>query len=755
MRDQADSGRERRGVRAAAASPPLAEAKLAAPTLRRVAVDRPRVRRLLDEDDTALVLVAAPAGYGKTTAVRAWCASRDAALAWVTLDAGDNDPLRFWRYIATAADRVRPGIGRTALQRLDAPGLAIADAADELMNGIGAFGRPFLLVLDDLHTVTSADCLSSLDDALLHLPASARVVLLSRVDPPLNLGRLRAGGELVELRASDLAFTTAEARELLVIRGQVDLDDAEIELLVERTEGWPAALVLAGLWLRTLEDPGAAVRSFGGEHRFVAEYLSTEVLASLDEERRSLLYGASVLEEFTAELSDHALERSDSNELLDELEHANLFVLRLERGGWFRIHSLLAEFAKAALVTLDPEAAPRIHRRAASWLEEHGMPLEAAAHASAAGDHETLARVLTEYHLLLLKGGAGRTFLRWVREVADEQLARHPELAVAAAMASVLVEGNAAEQRRFVRAAGGAIDTYVEGWALVASALTLENGVAAAIRDSGHAIDLASGDTDEFLSGALAAHARALFFAGNMEQASAFASRCLELAGAERRPPSMIHVRATLALIGLERGRLTASRAQAERSKATADRIGAIGSWLGANASAALGAVHAAEGSSAKAEHELATAAEFLAADAANVHHAWLLLLLTRTRILRGRLHEAETTFVAARQVLEDLPDAGFLPTLATEVERELADAGERVASGALLDAPSPAEMSVLQLLTTDLSVREIGLQLFLSPNTIRTHMRVLYRKLGVHTRKDAVARATEVGLLEESDSHV
>ena len=384
MLDQAGSGREKRGVRIAAAAPPLAEAKVAVPALRRAAVDRPRVLRLLDEDDTALVLVAAPAGYGKTTAVRAWCASRDAAFAWVTLDAGDDDPLRFWRYIATAVDRVRPGIGRTALQRLDAPGLDIADAADELMNGIGAFGRPFVLVLDDFHAVTSADCLSSLDNALLHLPANARVVLLTRVDPPLSLGRLRAGGELVELRASDLAFTAAEAWELLVTRGHVDLDALEIELLVERTEGWPAALVLAGLWLRTLEDPAAAVRTFGGEHRFVAEYLTTEVLASLDDERRSLLYGASVLEEFTAELSDHALGRSDSNELLDELEHANLFVLRLERG-WFRIHSLMAEYAKAALVTLDAEAVPRIHRRAASWLEAHGMPLEAAAHASAAG----------------------------------------------------------------------------------------------------------------------------------------------------------------------------------------------------------------------------------------------------------------------------------------------------------------------------------------------------------------------------------
>ncbi len=248
-------------------------------------VDRPRVRRALDAGrDASLTLVAAPAGYGKTTAVRAWCASLDAALAWVTLDTGDNDPALLWRYVATAVDRARPGLGRGALRRLGVAGSPIEVAVDELMNGAGAMDGELVVVLDDLHAVTSRECLSSIDYALAHLPPNAHVVLVTRVDPALKLARLRAAGALAEVRGADLAFDTAEARELLVVLGHLKLGAEEIGVLVERTEGWPAALVLAWLWLRTVDDPARAVRAFGGDHRFVADYLSSEVLAALDED---------------------------------------------------------------------------------------------------------------------------------------------------------------------------------------------------------------------------------------------------------------------------------------------------------------------------------------------------------------------------------------------------------------------------------------------------------------------------------------
>ena len=276
-------------------------------------VDRPRVRQALDAGrDALLTVVAAPAGYGKTTEVRAWCADLGAALAWVSLDAGDNDPVLLWRYVATAVDRVRSGLGRGAVRRLSVAGGPIEVAVDELMNDVTTLGGELFIVLDDVHAVISEECLWSIDYALGHLPANAHVVLITRVDPALRLARLRAAGALVEVRGSELAFTAAEAHELLVDLGQLELGSEEIDVLVERTEGWPAALVLAWLWLRTVENPGRAVRAFGGDHRFVADYLSSEVLATLDEDDRAFLHGAAVLGEFTAELCDEVLDRSDS-----------------------------------------------------------------------------------------------------------------------------------------------------------------------------------------------------------------------------------------------------------------------------------------------------------------------------------------------------------------------------------------------------------------------------------------------------------
>lgn len=741
--------------------PPLVEAKLAVPSLRRGVVERPRVRRALDAGrDASLTLVAAPAGYGKTTAVRDWCASLDAALAWVVLDAGDNDPVELWRYLATAVDRVRPGLGRGALRRLGVAGSPVEAAVDELMNGAAALGRELVIVLDDLHAVTSRECLASIDYALAHLPANTHVVLVTRVDPALGLARLRAAGALAEVRRADLAFTPAEAHELLVVLGHVGLAAEEIGVLVERTEGWPAALVLAWLWLRTADDPARAVRAFGGDHRFVADYLSSEVLATLDEDDLAFLRGAAVLGTFTAELCDGVLDRTDSAARLDELEHTNLFVSRLERGGWFRIHSLFAEYARAQLAALEPGAPTWIHRRAADWMRSRGLPVKAIEHAAAAGDEELVAQLLVEHHLPWIRGGAHRTLLRWVRTLPDDRIADHPELAVGAATATVLVGGSTIEQRRFLQLADAArggrperAGAYVETAARLVRAVTIDGGVGQAVHNGRRAVELAEAGAPEILTAALTAYARALFFAGELDEARAVAVRTLEHPAIERHVPSFVVARSTLALVAVERGRLASARGHAEKAKAAVGRSGTSRSWLGANASAALGSVLAAEGSLAEAEHELASAERFFSDEVATLHHAWLLVLLARVRLRRGRLGEAEAALGSAREALDEFNDSGPAPALADEAERELEAARGRASSGEMLEPPSEAEFAVLRLMATDLSTREIGEHLFLSPNTIRSHRRALYHKLGVHSRTDAIARATELGLLEQTES--
>jgi len=724
-------------------------------------VRRPRLEHALETGaDATLTLVAAPAGYGKTTAVRAWYENTGGALAWVTLDAGDNEPARFWTYVATAVDRVRNGLGRRALHRLRSPGMAIETAIDEIMNGIAEYGHAFTLVLDDLQTVTDRDCLASLEYATAHLPPAARLIVLTRADPALPLARLRGRGKLAEVRASDLAFTAAEARELLVDRAGLDLDGPQVGVLLKRTEGWPAALCLAALWLRTVEELDRAVLEFGGDHRFVAEYLSHEVLAALGADQRAFLLRAAVLGNFTAELCDAVLGRSDSSAVLSDLEDSNLFVLSLERREWFRVHALFAEFATARLALVEPTEPQSIHRRAAAWLQSRGLVVEAVAHAAAAGDHEVVAEMLSNDHLGLIRNGRSGTILRWARTLPDGVVIEHPDVALAAVIAALLVGALTRERRRFLLLARRAKARYPERFgayeecvmAMVQSA-GMDDGVTEAVVEGYRAVELARRSVDASLVASLAGLARALYFAGDLEQAWSAASRALEHPDAPRRPPGYAVCRATLALIAADRDHLTVARAHADAARATVGRISSSRSWLGAIAAEAVGAVLAAEGDLAGAERELAYAERFVADDVATLDHAQLLLRLAEVRRRRGRLDEAGESLRRAREEVDELADSGKLPPLVASVARALDDARRQASVGEILELPTEAELAVLRLLATDLSAREIGGQLFLSPNTVRSHIRAIYRKLGVSSREDAVARAEAMSLLAEAQS--
>jgi LuxR family maltose regulon positive regulatory protein len=396
------------------------------------------------------------------------------------------------------------------------------------------------------------------------------------------------------------------------------------------------------------------------------------------------------------------------------------------------------------------------------WLRSQGLAAEAVRHAAAAGDHELVAEVMVEHHLLLIRGGGGRTVLRWARTLPEDVLIEYPELAVAAAAAAMLVGGHRLEQRRLLQLAdrgGGARPerpgAYVEAGTALVRAVTIDRGVGQAVLDGRRAVALAEvdGNASELITGALAAYACALFFAGELDEAPAVAVRALEHPAIERHVPSLVVAYATLAFAAAESGRLAAARGQAEKARAAVGRIGTSRSWLGANASAALGVVLAAEGGLVEAEHELAAAERFFADEVAALHRTWLLVLLTRVRARRGRLVDAEATLRSARDALAELSDSGPVAALADQVELELEAARDRASTGELLQPPSDAEVAVLTLLARDLSTREIGERLFLSQNTIRSHTRALYRKLGVHTRADAVARATTLGLIEQTQS--
>ena len=653
---------------------PLAEAKLAAPRPRSGLLDRPRVLRALDAGaDAALTLVAAPPGFGKTTAVRDWCAKRTATHAWVTLDSRDDDPLRLWTYIATAIDRCRPGLGRPALGRLHAAD-GLDRPLDELLNGIASFTDGLVLVLDDLHAVTGSASLASLDYALEHLPANARVIAITRVDPALRLGRLRAGGALAELRAEELAFTLGESRELLVERGRIDVGAPEVQLLHARTEGWPAALALAALWLRRVDDPGAVVREFGGKQRFVAEYLTSEVIGALDEGLRSFLLRASVLGRFTAELCDGVLGRSDSASLIAELERSTQLVVRLEPGGWHRVHSLVADLGELRLAAEEPGAATEIHRRAARWLVAEGLPVEAAEHAASAGEQDLVVQLLIDHHRALIGGGGARTLLSWVRELPAELVVANPALATGGAMAATMV-GETVQRRRLLhladRARSERPDRFTPGMAAIAAtvrAAAVDTDVGRAVREGRRAVALAQDGAQEALVAALAAYARALYLAGDADAAWDTSLRAIEHPESMRPGPDHAFARSTLAIVAAERGRLEAARIHAAAARSLPSGLGSNRCWLGANAAVAAGVVHLAEGAGAEAERQLAAAEHFFRDEVESVHHVWLLLLLARARCLRGRLAEAEATCREAALAIRELADPGRVPWLAVDV---------------------------------------------------------------------------------------
>jgi LuxR family transcriptional regulator, maltose regulon positive regulatory protein len=741
--------------------PPLAEAKLAAPRLRRGLVARRRLEQDLEAGtESALTLVAAPAGYGKTTAVRAWAECSGSALAWVTLDAGDNESARLWAYVATAVDRIRNGLGRRALNRLRVSGRGVEVAVDEVMNGLAVFGSPVALVLDDLQTVTDADCLVTLDYAIERLPPNARLIAITRADPALELARLRGRGDLTEVRAGELAFTSVEARELLVDRAGLDLDDEQIEILRGRTEGWPAALYLAALWLRSVGDTERAVLEFGGGHRHVAEYLSHEVLASLDADHRSFLLRAAVLGSFTAELCDVVLGRSDSASVLSELEETNMFVLSLERREWFRVHSLFAEFAAAQLAAAEPTVPQMIHRRAAEWFRQRGLVPEAVEHAAAAGDLEVVAELLSEYHLALIRNGRSGTLLRWARTVPDDLMIERPDAAVGAATAALLVGRMTRERRRFLRLADRAraahperFGTYEECVTAMVRAAGLDDGVSDAVVEGYRAVELAQKGVDETLVAALAALARALYVAGDLDGARSAASRAIEHPDTARRAPGVAAAHSLLAVVAADRGRLATAREHAELARGIVGRITSSRSWLGSIVAEALGCVLAAEGDLAGAEREFSSAERFLADEVATVAHALVLVRLAAIRCGRGRLDEAQDTLARAREELSELGDSGVLPVLTDEVASEILEARSHAQDGEIVDLPSEAELAVLRLLASDLSARQIGAELFLSPNTVRSHIRAIYRKLRVGSREDAVARAEVAGLMTGTQS--
>ncbi|MDX6325061.1 MAG: hypothetical protein QOK15_1415 [Nocardioidaceae bacterium] len=412
----------------------LLETKLFVPRPRRGVVARGRLNELLrGAEDSALVLVSAPAGFGKTTLVAEWVASVQAEgvqlPAWLCLDSGDNDAGTFWTYVVTALRRLAPEVGVTALELLAAPQLPpIGTVLTTVINDLGGLSREVLLVLDDYHLIEAREVHEGVAFLLDHRPPQLRVLITCRADPPLPLARWRAQGELVEIRAADLRFTAEETAAYLDVMG-LDVDGADVAVLEERTEGWIAALKLAALSMQGRADARRFISDFAGDDRYVVDYLVEEVLQRQTPDVQAFLLQTSVLDRLTGPLCDAVSGRGDGSVSLEMLDRANLFLVPLdERRRWYRYHHLFADVLRTRLLHEQPLLVPALHRRASRWYAEHGERSAAIGHALRAGEPDLAADLIAASITEMLSRREERALRDWLEALPEEVVRRRPEL---------------------------------------------------------------------------------------------------------------------------------------------------------------------------------------------------------------------------------------------------------------------------------------------------------------------------------------
>ena len=723
----------------APAAPPLLVTKLQPPSDRDL-VPRPAlVERLAAGPRRRLTVIRGPAGWGKTTLLTAWASSPAEArpFAWLSLDAHDAAPARFWTYVIQALASVDSSLGMRALPLVRAPGVDLGqEAVPALINEIAAAPVEAVLALDDLHAIGSDDVAATLAFFVEHLPPQLEVAVATRAEPPLPLARLRASGDLLEIDERGLRFTEAEARSLLNDVLGLDLGDLALGALHRRTEGWAAGLYLAGLSLRERPDREEFIEAFAGDDRHVLEYLRSEVLGALDAELREFLLRTSILDRLSGPLCDAVAETEHGTRVLRDLERSNLFVVPLDdRRRVYRYHHLFAQLLQEELEDTHPGLAADLHRRAADWHREDGDVDGAIRHAVAAGDVDDAVELIAEHWSeWLLRRGEHGAIDAWLRALPAERIRSDPRLCVARTFTGHSL-GRAALVTRWVDAAEQLVDDEtpprIRGDVAAARASNaLQVGdLTRAVPAAQHA--LAVGDDDSpwrpLPHGVLAHAAR---WSGDPERAEAEFGRWRSESEVRGQILGVVCSDAELALLHAEAGRDTEAVAAAGRAR----EVGAgrfSEHWVSTGAHGAMALVAERLGDVESSRAEARKAVELARRGGPPGARANAMLLAAGVLADRDLVDEA-------RALLAQYPDPGPM------VLERLAAADGPVEG----DELSERELEILRLFATELSQREIGDELYVSLNTVKTHARHIFRKLGADSRREAVSRARQAGLL-------
>jgi LuxR family transcriptional regulator, maltose regulon positive regulatory protein len=728
----------------------LPESKFQPPAARPGIVARTALVDRLVTAQAPVITVVAPPGYGKTTLLAQWAERIGPRVAWVSCDEKDNDPVVLLSALAVALDRIEP-IDPAIFWALASSGAGVT-AVPRFVSAITSMQRPVTVVFDHAEAVTNKQCLLAIAELVLHLPPGWQFALASRAGVPLPAARLRAQGGIVEIGAGDLAMGPLEASCLLKGAG-AEVSKAGINDLLQRTEGWPAGLYIAALAMKSGTRQSEVGFTFTGDDTFMGDYLRSELLDRVSGAEASFLARTSVLDRMCGPLCDAILGEKGSGGVLDRMESRNLLVVPLDRRReWYRYHHLLRELLQSELRRREPELIIDLHFRAAAWFEANGMPEAAVEHAHAAGDYDRLARLVLGLQQQVWASGRVETVLHWMEWLRGITSAEHyGAIAVHGSLIFALL-GRPAEAERWAASAERASPSGIlpdgstmAGTLAYLRAILCRDGVAEMRRDAQVAWAGLS-PASPYRATMLYTEGISYLLEGDPARADPILVRAFEVASGAGSLPLAALILAEQCGVAADRDDWPEVVALARRAVAIVED-GCLGDyWTSAlvYAWATRAALYRRDVPQARLYLGRASRLRPLLTYVLPVVSVQALLEMGCSYMTLADPGGAAAVLTQAHDILQQRPDLGVLPKRADGLRSKLATINEGAVGASSLTA---AELRLLPLLSTHLSFREIGERLFVSSHTVKTQAYSAYRKLGVSSRSEAVARARELGL--------
>ncbi len=714
-------------------------------------VVRPRLLRRLRESGGRTALLCAPSGYGKSVLLEQWATADPRPFVSILISAHHNDAAGLVADLVDGFEPIEP-LAPEIADALAAPQPDIEGVVlPRLARSLATRERPVVVALDEVERLESPDSLAVVAALAEHLGNGSQLAMASRTEPAVHLARLRANRRLLELRREDLTMTKAECGALIEGLG-VAVRPRQLDALVMRTEGWAAALYLAGSALSDGGDPGPAIAQFAGDDRRVVDYIREELLVSVSRRRLDFLLRASLLERLSGPVCDAVLEREDSATVLRDLSRSNMLVIPLDRRDeWFRFHPLLREMLQAELRRTDAEAEPDLHLRASAWWEEAGDWDLAIAHAVAAGETARAGELVWAAVPEYMTRGRNASMVAWLERLGEAAVATSPGLSLAAAWAQLtLGRGPTAEHwvavsRRLLQLEPDSEYRISLGVGLTLAEATLARQGIAAMRAAVAPARALLPDENPWHSLRCLLEGIALLLAGEREEARA------ELVEGNRRgavgaPNLQALCLAQLAVLAAEEGAWDDAERDVARARAQIDRTGIGGYPMVALAFAVAAHVRASRGAVDQAAADLATGARLLEQldEFAPWYEVETRIMLARAAARLGDPQAARALLDRAAREVELMGDDTLLGRWVEETEGLL-----ELQADSAAEQLTVAELRILRQLPSHLSFPQIAAAAHLSPNTVKTHVRSIYSKFDVSSRREAIEHARRIGLLD------